>query len=67
MQLSLREVSVFGVFLVRILLHSDWIQRDTEYSVRMQKNADQKNSEYGQLSRSVLYWKHGESNWVFQG
>ena len=25
------KVSLFGVFLVRIFLHSDWIWRDTEY------------------------------------
>ena len=42
---------VFGVFLVLIFLHSDWILRDT-YSVRMRENTDQKISEYGQLSCS---------------
>ena len=36
------KVSVFGVFLVHILLHSDWIRRDTEYSVQMRQNKDQK-------------------------
>ena len=41
------KVSVFGVILVRIFPHSDWIQ----YSVRMRENADQNNSEYGYLSR----------------
>ena len=52
------KVSVFGVFLVRIFPHSDWIRRDTvslriqsdcgkirtriPYSVRMWENMDQK-------------------------
>ena len=31
------------VFLVRIFTHSDWIRRDTEYSVWMRENTDQKN------------------------
>ena len=36
--------------MVRIFPHLDWMWRDTEYlsySVRMLKNADQNNSEYG--------------------
>ena len=37
------EASVFGVFLVRIFQHSDWIR----------ENTDQKKSEYGHFSRSV--------------
>ena len=37
--MTLWKVSIFGVFLVRIL----------PYSVRMRKNEDQKNSEYEQL------------------
>ena len=48
-------MSVFGVILVRIFPHLDWIWRDTEispYSVRMRENADQNNSEYGHFSRS---------------
>ena len=39
------KVSVYGVFLVRIFPHSDWIRRDTEYSVGMRENTDQENSE----------------------
>ena len=46
------NLSVFGVILVRIFPHSDWIRRDTE-SVRIRENADQNNSEYGHFSRSV--------------
>ena len=37
------KVSVFGDFLVRIF----------QYSVRMEENTDQKNSEQGHFSRSV--------------
>ena len=51
------KVSVFGVFLGRIFPHSDWVRRDTlyihPYSVRIQKNTDHKNSQYGHFSRSV--------------
>ena len=44
MKLSLREKeSVFGVFLVLIFPHSDWIR----------ENTDQKNSEDGHFLRSV--------------
>ena len=46
------KVSVFRVFLVRIFPHSDWIRRETEYSVQMRENTNQKNSEYGHFSRS---------------
>ena len=42
-------MSVFGVFLVRIFPHFDWIRRGV---VRMWENTDQKNSEYGRFSRS---------------
>ena len=44
MKLSLPEKeSVFGVFLVRIFPHSDWIWENTNH----------KNYEYGHFSRSV--------------
>ena len=39
------KVSVFGVFVVRIFLNSNWIRRDTKYlsvSVRIRENTDQK-------------------------
>ena len=42
--------SVFGVFLVRIFPHLDWIRRYTNYLFVFSKNAentDQKCSEYG--------------------
>ena len=42
-------MSVFGVILVRIFPHSDWIRRDmsiSPYSVQMRENTDQNNSEY---------------------
>ena len=50
-------MSAFGVILVRIFSHSEWIRRDTEYlpySVRMQENAHKNNSEYGHFSRSDM-------------
>ena len=46
------EVFVFGVILVRILLHSDWIRRDNVYPVRMHENADQNNSKDGHFLRN---------------
>ena len=51
-------MSVFGVFLVRIFPHSDWIPRFTPkmfvFSANLGKYgpADQKNSEYGRFLRS---------------
>ena len=39
------EVSLFGVFLVRLFPHLDWIRKCTpyfSYSVQMRKNPDQK-------------------------
>ena len=48
-------MSIFGVILVRIFPHSDWIRRNTPYlsvSVRMRENADQNNSEHGHFLRS---------------
>ena len=52
------KVSVFGVFLVRIFPHSDWIRRDTANaakSVQIRENTDQKNSEYGYFSHIVKH------------
>ena len=49
---SLKTITVFGVFLVSIFQHSNWIRRDTPYSVRMRENKYQKNSEYRHFSRS---------------
>ena len=46
------KVPVFGIILVCIFPHSDWIRRDTSYLVRMRENADQNNSEYGHFLRS---------------
>ena len=56
-----QKVSVFGVSLVHIFLHSDWkrsfqsklqskckdLQSKPPYSVQMRENADQGNSKYG--------------------
>ena len=52
---TLREI--YGVFLVRIFLHLDWIRRDTSfstYSVRMREDTHQKNSVFGHFSRSDI-------------
>ena len=49
---------IFGVFLVRIFPHSEWIPRDTEYLSVFSPNArntDQKNSEYWHFSRSETF------------
>ena len=54
------KVSVFGVFLVRIFPHLDWIRRAeygeilriSPYLVRIPENTDHKNSEIGHFSRS---------------
>ena len=46
------NVSVFEVILVRIFPHSDWMQRDTPYLVRMLENSDHNNSEYEHFLRS---------------
>ena len=57
--LTVWKMSVFGVILVSIFLHSDWIWRDTEYlslfpySVRMRENTDHNNIEYGHFLRNV--------------
>ena len=40
-------------FLVCVFPHSDWIRRDTSYSVRMRENIDQENSVFGHFLRSA--------------
>ena len=58
------KVPVFGVFLVRISLHSDWIRRDTEYLSVFIPNEGKygsENSEYGQFSRTFSY-----TEWIAQ-
>ena len=56
---------VFGVILVRIFPHSDWMQRDTTYlSVFMRENADQSNSEYGHFSRSLNLYTRSVLNYL---
>ena len=54
--LTASKVPVFEVFLVRIFSHSDWVRRDPQYSPYSDwiwENADQKDSKYGDFSRSV--------------
>ena len=43
-------MSVLGVILFRIFPHSGWIRRDTQYSVRMQENADHTDTFYAVIS-----------------
>ena len=50
---------VFGVFLVRIFPHLDWILRISLYSLQMRENTDQNNSEYELFLRSVNEAKNG--------
>ena len=53
LKITAEKVSVFGVILVCILPHSDWIRRDSLYlSVRMRGNVDQNNSEREHFLRS---------------
>ena len=47
-------MSLFGVMLVQIFLHSDWL-RISPYSVRMRGNVDQNNPEYGHFSHGDFY------------
>ena len=57
-------MSVFGVILVRVFPHSDWIReilRISPYSVRKPENTDQNNSEYGHCLRSVCYKENIEN------
>ena len=64
MKILLFYVSAFGVFLVRIFQHSEWIRRDTLYFsmfIQMRENVDQKNYEYGHFSRidgRCFYYKN---------
>ena len=49
------KLSVFGVFLICIFPHSDWILLSiSPYSVRMLEKTDQKNSEYEHFSHSGI-------------
>ena len=52
------KVSRCGVFLVRIFLYSDWIRRDTPYSVRMREIWTRENSVFGHFSRSFHWCNH---------
>ena len=64
------KVSVFGVFLVRIFPHSDWIRRDTDVSLRIHPKCGKtrpKKYEYGHFSCSggvVTRYREKEINWL---
>ena len=54
-------MSIFGVILVCIFQHSDWIGeklRISPHSVQMLENTDQNNSEYGHFLRSYISLRH---------
>ena len=55
------KVSKYGVFLVRIIPHSDWIRRDTEYVSVFSPNAGkyrpEKNSVFGNFLGSEYVLK----------
>ena len=60
-------MSLFGVILVLISPHSDWIRKETEYSpypARMWENAEQNNSECRQFSRSDYLLGHEERRYT---
>ena len=51
------KVSIFGVILVRIFPHLDWIRRDTQYLSVLSPNVGKcrpDNSEYGHFLRSAI-------------
>ena len=48
-----QKLSVFGVFLVCIFPHLDWV-RISPYSLQMRQNTDQKNSEFEHFPRSEI-------------
>ena len=47
------KMSSFGVILVLIIPHLEWIRWDTPYLSLFSPNEDQNNSEYGHFLRSV--------------
>ena len=48
------SLSVYGVILVRIFLHLDWIRRSiSPYSVRMRENVDHNISEYWHFTQCM--------------
>ena len=61
MKFTAWKLSIFGVFLVRISRHSDWIRRDTPnlsvFSPNAGKCGLKKKSEYGHFSRSDCFRK----------
>ena len=50
------KVTVFGVILVLVFPHSDWIFRVSPYSVRMRENMDRDDSEYEHFLCSDTYF-----------
>ena len=58
---KMREVSVIGIFLVRIFLHLDWVLRDTPYLSAFSSNA----GKYGleKLRKSNSYVASSDADW----
>ena len=50
------KVSVFGVFLVRIFPHSDWIRRDTEYLFLFSLNAGKHRPRKLRIQKLFTHW-----------
>ena len=65
------KVSVFGVMLIRISPHTNWIRRIrsiSPYSVQTRENAGQNKSEYGHFLRSAssrVECTKSHVNWQF--
>ena len=51
------KVSLFGVFLVRIFPHSDWILRDTEYFFVFSPNAGKYGPEKFRIRTLFTQWE----------
>ena len=68
--LTVSKVSVFGVFLVRIFPHLNWIRRDLSVFSPNAENTDQNNSKYGHFLRSAydlkISWQRVEPNHIYQ-
>ena len=60
-------MSAFGVILMRIFPHLDWIRSISPYSVQMRENTDQNKSEHGNSSHSGNFTKKLYFRWYLSG
>ena len=58
MEFTMRKVSVFEVFLIRIFLHLDWILWDTEYLSAFSPNAGKYEPEKLRIRTLFTPWLH---------